>query len=490
MFDFFVSYNKDDADWATWIAWQIEDAGYTTVIQAWDFLPGDDFVARMDRAKAECARVLLVLSPSYRQAAFANSEWHDFYARDAEGTQRLILPVLVRPCEVAPLLKSRVRVDALAKTAPQARRELLDAVRTAPPLAPAAGAAARAASARYKPAVAPPFPGEAAAPPAAGPIDYSRLTRMDPPLEGVEDELFSIAFSPNGRWLAAGSNRTALLWNLDHPDAPESTLGHGSYVYSVAFSHDSRRFATGGEDGFVRVWSVSPLAMLWEEQEHEEAVYSVVFSHDGRRVASGGYDGQVLLWDAERGRRQRSAGSAAEPMGRVTSVAFSPDDKLLAIGSLNDCVYLLDLLESRARVVGKHASSVEGIAFSPDGLLLASCGLDKDVYVWKVTDAANPHHWHRRGHEYLVRSVAFSPDGKTLASVGWDKRLNLWNADNGDLWTTLPFKAKDKSWHSDWIWSVAFSPGGLLLASSGSDGQIIVWQVEGAVDSAGVGRAA
>lgn len=480
MFDFFVSYNKDDAAWAAWIAWQIEAAGYTTVIQAWDFLPGDDFVTRMDHAKARCARIVVVLSPSYGPAPIANSEWHGFYLRDADGSQRLILPVLVRPCEIPPLLQSRVYVDLPGKTAAQAHADLLQAVRTRPPAA-AAGTSTASPAVRYKPERPPDFPADAAAGTRVqAPIDYSRLKRLEPPLVGVEDEVFSIAFAPNGSCLAAGSFQTALLWDLDKPAAPQSTQGHLNYVYSVAFSHDSQRLVTGGEDGFVRVWSVSPLTLLWEEQEHDEAVYSVAFSHDGKRVASGGYDGQVLLWDAERGRRQRAAFSASGSMGRVTSVAFSPDDQLLAIGSLNDCVYLVDLVAGKARTVGKHASSVEGVAFSRDGLLLASCGLDKDVYVWNVRDAGTPYRWHRRGHEYLVRSVAFSPDGKTLASVGWDKRLNLWNSDNGDLQATLPFKAKDKSWHSDWIWSVAFSPGGLLLASSGSDGQIIVWQVEGA----------
>lgn len=44
MKDFFVSYNKADRRWAEWVAWQLEEAGYTTMLQAWDLRPGSSFV--------------------------------------------------------------------------------------------------------------------------------------------------------------------------------------------------------------------------------------------------------------------------------------------------------------------------------------------------------------------------------------------------------------------------------------------------------------
>ena len=50
MTDFFVSYNKADAAWAVWLSWQLESAGYSVVVQAWAFLPGQSFVRRMDQA--------------------------------------------------------------------------------------------------------------------------------------------------------------------------------------------------------------------------------------------------------------------------------------------------------------------------------------------------------------------------------------------------------------------------------------------------------
>jgi TIR domain len=73
---FFISYTAADDAWAQWIAWQLEAAGYTTSIQAWDSRPGNDFVAWMDQQLRNAGRVLVVLSPAYEKAtSFTVPEW-------------------------------------------------------------------------------------------------------------------------------------------------------------------------------------------------------------------------------------------------------------------------------------------------------------------------------------------------------------------------------------------------------------------------------
>jgi hypothetical protein len=71
--DFFVSYNKADRAWAEWIAWQLEEAGFTVLIQAWDFRPGGNFALDMQRAASTCARTVAVLSPDFLQADYGGS---------------------------------------------------------------------------------------------------------------------------------------------------------------------------------------------------------------------------------------------------------------------------------------------------------------------------------------------------------------------------------------------------------------------------------
>ena len=83
--DFFISYTSADRAWAEWIAWQLEAEGYTTVIQAWDFGPGSNFVLEMDTAAKAARRAIAVLSPDYFHSGFASSEWAARFRQDPRG---------------------------------------------------------------------------------------------------------------------------------------------------------------------------------------------------------------------------------------------------------------------------------------------------------------------------------------------------------------------------------------------------------------------
>jgi TIR domain len=74
MTDFFISYNSVDKDWSEWIAYVLEEQGFSVVIQAWDFRPGANFVLEMQRAASEAHRTVMVLSPDYLQSQFASAE--------------------------------------------------------------------------------------------------------------------------------------------------------------------------------------------------------------------------------------------------------------------------------------------------------------------------------------------------------------------------------------------------------------------------------
>jgi hypothetical protein len=108
---FFVSYTQADRPMAEWIAWQLEAAGYTVVIQAWHFRPGQDFVQAMDDAAKQADRTLAVLSPAYLRSQFAGAEWRAAFARDPSGARGLLLPVRVQPCQPEGLLGQIVYID-------------------------------------------------------------------------------------------------------------------------------------------------------------------------------------------------------------------------------------------------------------------------------------------------------------------------------------------------------------------------------------------
>ena len=104
MKNFFISYNKADLGWAEWIAWELEEAGYTTIVQAWDFSAGGNFVLDMQKASKEAERTIAVFSDSYLQASFTQPEWASAFAQDPTGEKGLLLPIRVQECNVEGLL--------------------------------------------------------------------------------------------------------------------------------------------------------------------------------------------------------------------------------------------------------------------------------------------------------------------------------------------------------------------------------------------------
>lgn len=129
MSDFFVSYNKADRPWAEWIAWELEAAGYDVVLQAWDFLPGENFVLEMQRAASEARHVLAVLSPNYLEALYTQPEWAAGFGPDPTGKARRLIPVRVLDCEPSGLLANIISIDLVGRQEVDAREALLSGMR-------------------------------------------------------------------------------------------------------------------------------------------------------------------------------------------------------------------------------------------------------------------------------------------------------------------------------------------------------------------------
>jgi hypothetical protein len=106
--DFFISFNKADRAWATWIAWVLEETGYTVWFQDWDFR--GNFVLEMDRAHTLSRRTIAVLSPDYLASRFTKPEWAARFEQDSTSEHDLLIPVRVREAEPQGLLRMIVYV--------------------------------------------------------------------------------------------------------------------------------------------------------------------------------------------------------------------------------------------------------------------------------------------------------------------------------------------------------------------------------------------
>ena len=138
--DFFISYTSADSRWAEWIAWQLEEAGYSVILQAWDFRPGANFISEMERAISNVKRTITVLSPQYLNALYTEPEWAAAFKRDPKGEQGILIPVRIQDCEVSGLLGQIIYVDLVGRDEVSASKILLAGVRherAKPEMAPA-----------------------------------------------------------------------------------------------------------------------------------------------------------------------------------------------------------------------------------------------------------------------------------------------------------------------------------------------------------------
>lgn len=127
--DFFISYSSPDREHARWIAWTLEETGYSTVYDEWDFGAGRDFVGAIHRALIECHRMIAVLSRGYLLRPYPSLEWQSFLHRDPSGSEGLLIPVRIEEFAPDGIFATRVYVDFVGKTEEEARQLLLAAVR-------------------------------------------------------------------------------------------------------------------------------------------------------------------------------------------------------------------------------------------------------------------------------------------------------------------------------------------------------------------------
>ena len=124
--DFFVSYTPTDRQWAEWVAWVLEeDGGYRVMIQAWDFVPGTNWMLGMEAGVRDATRTIAVLSEAYLTSQYGSAEWQAAYASDPTGTHRKLLVVRIANCDRPGLLAGVVGVDLFGLEAAVAREPLL-----------------------------------------------------------------------------------------------------------------------------------------------------------------------------------------------------------------------------------------------------------------------------------------------------------------------------------------------------------------------------
>jgi WD40 repeat protein len=270
-------------------------------------------------------------------------------------------------------------------------------------------------------------------PPASAPLTPRQLAQRG---QGIALPRW-VAFSPDGRYVAAPSNQDVVVWDaVTGLPALRIKARSTVEVRGLAFSPDGRRLASVVDHQTVKVWDVSQgdgevTAPLLTLQAPRATNMRLAFSPDGQRLAcSAGFWG-VRIWDISAGQ-----GAAAGPLVTfkpsliINDLAFSPTGRQLALASQGETVEVWDVSATgaerptRTLTLRGHAEQVFRVAFSPDGRRLASGGTDGTVKIWEATTGQEL--LSLKGHTASIDAVAFSPDGRRLVSAGED--IKVWSA--------------------------------------------------------------
>lgn len=320
------------------------------------------------------------------------------------------------------------------------------------------------------------------------------------------------------RWIAEGAvfdggDPTATLASYlprkEHEPAPEKYRAPVA-VTALAFSPDGKLLAASGYHE-ITLWNAADGKLVRRIGNVEQRVYALAFSADGKLLASAGgtpgRSGEIALYDPSSGKLVRSLATTSDV---AFDVQFDPQGKKLAAAAADRSVRVFDVASGKQeQLIEDHADWVMAVAWSPDGKRLASASRDKTSKVFDVASGDSLTTF--PGHNEPVLGVTFSADGKQVYTAAADKRVRIWNPDDGKEaanitgWggeiyelliaddrlmscsadkTARVHQLKDRkqlyslSGHADSVFTLSYHADSKRLASGSYDGEIRIWNTD------------
>ena len=281
--------------------------------------------------------------------------------------------------------------------------------------------------------------------------------------------LWSVTWSPDGKRLATGgAEGTVKIWDATDGRQLQALTGHTGEVMSVVWSPNGRWLASAGKDKTVKIWQLEAGGVS-TLTGHRETVDCLGWSPDSKMLASGSFDGTVKIWNAASGAMVQTFAA----VGQVFSLSWNNDGtRLVAAGNshLFKCWDVPTGRELWTASTNAEANSL-AVAWSPDGTQLANGGFDNSVSFCDAATGTNLiSFWDSHN---VVLSVAWNPDGTRLASATrGDGRIAIRDISAGGK------VIRDFRGHLGSVQCVYWRPDGSQIASASADGTVKIWDVK------------
>ncbi|HLJ11843.1 MAG TPA: c-type cytochrome domain-containing protein, partial [Planctomycetaceae bacterium] len=255
------------------------------------------------------------------------------------------------------------------------------------------------------------------------------VVRHIEPKVSVAAAISAVAFSADGRWLAAARHREILLIDAATGKVAQTLTGAENPINAVAFSPDSHSVAAAegmpSVAGHVRIWQIGG-----NESRvftgHSDSIYALGYSPTENKLVTAGYDKLLILWDVESGQELHTL---KHHTGAVFAAAFSPDGKTLISAAADQTVKFWSV-ESGQRILTltEATKGLNAVAFDPRGHEIASAGVDKMIRIYEWNGTAAKLKRSAFAHDAPILSLVYSPDGDTLLTGSEDRRIKAWDS--------------------------------------------------------------
>lgn len=311
--------------------------------------------------------------------------------------------------------------------------------------------------------------------PAPKVVASSAPTASYAPKKAISPQIFSLAYSPDGKLIAAGGFREVRILDAATGRVNATLTGHADAVRSVAFSKDGAMLVAAGglpaKQGEVKLWDVAKREATQTLKGHKDCIYSVAISPDGKTIATSSYDKMVRLWSLDGNSRELK-----DHIDAVYSLAFTPDGKRLVSGAADRTVKVWDVASGeRLYTLGEPTDGINSVAVSPDGKLVAAGGQDKSIRIWALEEKQGKLLHTTIAHEDAILHLAFSPDGKRLVSASSDRSIKVFSLPDLTEVKSIPNQP-------DWPYAVQFAPDGKTFAAGRYDGSLSIYDANGFQD--------